>query len=269
MGDVTERPAKLATASLQTGRAPVTVVIAARDAGRHITECIASVVDWASEVLVVENDSADETVQLAREAGATVFSHPFRSIGAQRNVAIGRATHPWIFVLDHDERCTPELAVEIAATVCKPTADSYKIKRRNYFLGREIRHGGWERDRPIRLFRGTLRYDERPVHEHVITSAPPVVMRERMLHYSYESLSQYFEKLERYSRWWADQQYARGRRAGPGTLMVHTVARFVTMYVVKRGFLDGAHGLVLAVLTSIGVAAKYARLWALGRGIPR
>lgn len=269
MADVTMRPVGSAAASVSTGRAPVTVVIAARDAGRHIADCVASVVDWASEVLVVENDSSDDTIERARLAGASVFSHPFRSIGAQRNIAVGRAANPWIFVLDHDERCTPELAREIAATVATPRADSYKIRRRNYFLGREIRHGGWERDRPIRLFRSALRYDERPVHEHVITTAPPVELRERMLHYSYESLSQYFEKLERYSRWWADQQYARGRRAGPAAIVIHTGARFVTMYIVKRGFLDGAHGLVLAVLTSIGVAAKYARLWALGRGIPR
>jgi glycosyltransferase involved in cell wall biosynthesis len=269
MGDVTLSPAGHAPADAMTERQPVTVVIAARDAGRHISDCVASVIGWAAEVLVVENDSADDTVERARAAGATVFSHPFRSIGAQRNVAIGRAANPWIFVLDHDERCTPELAREIAATIDGHAAESYKIRRRNYFLGREIKHGGWERDRPIRLFRWTLRYDERPVHEHVITTVPPVVMRERMLHYSYESLSQYFEKLERYSRWWADQQYARGRRAGPLALTIHTGARFVTMYFLKRGFLDGGHGLVLAVLTSIGVAAKYARLWALGRGIPR
>ena len=269
MGDVTMSPAGHASARAETARAPVTVVIAARDAGRHIADCVASVVGWASEVLVVENDSSDDTVARARAAGAVVFSNPFRSIGAQRNVAIGRAANSWIFVLDHDERCTPELAREIAATVLAPAADAFKIRRRNYFLGREIRHGGWERDRPIRLFRSSLRYDERPVHEHVITTAPPIELRERMLHYSYESLSQYFEKLERYSRWWADQQYARGRRAGPMTLVIHTCSRFVTMYIIKRGFVDGAHGLVLAVLTSIGVAAKYARLWALGRGIPR
>ena len=269
MGDVTMSPSGRAASAVETDRAPVTVVIAARDAGRHIGDCVASVVDWASEVLVVENDSSDDTIARARAAGATVFSNPFRSIGAQRNVAIGRAANPWIFVLDHDERCTPELAREIATTVRGTPADSYKIRRRNYFLGREIRHGGWERDRPIRLFRSTLRYDERPVHEHVITTKPPAELRERMLHFSYESLSQYFEKLERYSRWWADQQFARGRRAGPMALVIHTGSRFVTMYVLKRGFLDGAHGLVLAVLTSIGVAAKYARLWALGRGIPR
>ena len=91
-------------------RAPVSVVIAARDASAHIADCVASVIDWAAETIVVENDSIDDTLALAEHAGARVFAHPFRTIGAQRNVAIVRATQPWILVLDVDERCTPELA---------------------------------------------------------------------------------------------------------------------------------------------------------------
>jgi glycosyltransferase involved in cell wall biosynthesis len=249
-----------------TERAPVAVVIAARDAGAHITDCIASVIDWAAETIVVENDSIDDTLALAEHAGARVFAHPFRTIGAQRNVAIQRTTQPWIFVLDVDERCTPQLAGEIAGTVANPTFDSYRVRRRNFFLRREIRHGGWERDRPIRLFRSSLRYDERPVHEHVVTHAPSGELREPMLHFTYDSLNEYFEKFTRYSRWWAEQQHARGRAATPLDVLVRPPLRFLAMYVMRGGFLDGAHGLVLAVLAAMSVAAKYARLWAMGTG---
>lgn len=247
--------------------APVTVVIAAKDAGAHIRDCVASVVDWAGEVLVVENDSADDTVALARQAGATVFSHPFRTIGAQRNVAIARARHPWILVVDADERCTPELAREVVALLGAADREAYRVRRRNFFLRREIRHGGWERDRPVRLFRAGLRYDERPVHEHVVTTAAPGMLRAPLLHYTYDSLGQYFEKLTRYSAWWAEQQHARGRRAGALALLVRPPARFLSMYLLRGGFLDGGHGLVLAVLAAVSVAAKYARLWALGRSV--
>ena len=245
------------------GDAPVTVVIAARDAGEHIAACVDSVA-WAAEVLVVENDSTDDTVRLASAQGADVFSHPFRTIGAQRNVAIGRAAHSWIFVLDADERCTPELADDVRAVVGAPTLSAYRVSRRNFFLGREILHGGWERDRPVRLFQRALRYDERPVHEHVITSGAVGTLRGRLMHYPYSSLEGYFEKLTRYSRSWAEQHHARGRRAGPLHLLVRPPARFVSTYVLRGGFLDGAHGLVLAVLAAVSVAAKYARLWALG-----
>lgn len=248
-----------------SARPPVSVVIAARDAARHIGDCIASVVDWAGEVIVVENDSTDDTVERARAAGAAVFSNPFHTIGAQRNAAIVRATQPWILVVDADERCTPELAAEIPRVLASPDREAYRIRRRNFFLRREIAHGGWDRDRPVRLFRSTLRYDEQKVHEHVVTGAPPGELGAPLLHYPYDSLDEYFEKFERYSRWWAEQSWARGRRASALAVFVKPPARFLSMYLLRGGFLDGAAGLVLAVLAAMSVAAKYARLWALGR----
>ena len=242
---------------------PVTVIIAARDEGTEIAACIASVA-WAAEVIVVENDSKDDTVALARAAGATVLQHPFRTIGAQRNAAIELASHSWILVVDADERGTPELARAIGETVLLSDGPvAWRAPRRNFFLGREIRHGGWERDRPVRLFRRNLRYDERPVHEHVIVSGAIGVLSAPLLHTPYASLSEYFDKLHRYSRWWAEQHYARGRRASLIDLTLRPVGRFLTMFIVRRGFLDGGHGVVIAVLGAMSVAAKYAQLWAM------
>ena len=247
-------------------RAPVTVVIAARNEAAHISDCVASVAGWAAEVLVVENDSTDDTVALARAAGAQPFSHPFETIGRQRNAAIARAAHDWVLVLDADERCTPELAREVAALVgAGPPHEAFRVPRRNYFLGREIRHGGWASDRPVRLFRSTLRYDERPVHEHVVVAGAVGTLAASLLHWPYASLAQYFEKLLRYSRDWARQHHARGRRAGPLAVVARPPARFVSMYLLRGGFLDGAHGAVLAVLAAVSVAAKYARLWEITR----
>ena len=247
---------------------PVTVVIAARDAAAHVAACIESAA-WADEILVVENDSADDTVALARAAGATVFAHPFVTIGQQRNAAIARARNEWIVVLDADERCTTALAREVAAAVARPASagapEAYRIARRNHCLGREVKHGGWERDRPVRLFRRGLRYDERPVHEHVVTTGTVGALREPMLHYTYATLDEYFEKFDRYSRSWAAQHHAAGRRASALTVLVKPPARFFSMFVARRGFLDGAHRLVLAVLAAMSVGAMYARLWALDR----
>jgi glycosyltransferase involved in cell wall biosynthesis len=250
------------------GAAPsVTVVVAARNAAAIIEDCLTSV-RWAGEVLVVENDSTDDTVARARATGATVLNHPFRTIGLQRNAAIERARGDWILVLDADERCTPALAAEIARLIGgSPDRDAWRIGRRNFFMGKEIRHGGWEgsRDRPIRLFRRALRYDDSPVHEHVIAPAGVGALREPLLHTPYASLDEYFEKLNRYSRSWARQHYDRGRRAGALTLLVKPPARFVSMWLIRGGFLDGAPGLVLAVMAAVSVAAKYARLWELTR----
>jgi glycosyltransferase involved in cell wall biosynthesis len=265
------RPADRA-GTAATARVPVTVVVAAKDEARHIRACVESAASWADEVLVVESGSADDTAAIAAEAGATVFTHPFRTIGAQRNAAVERARNEWVLVVDADERVTPELAAAVARVVAEGVAavpnapEAYRVPRRNFFLGREIRHGGWERDRPVRLFRRHLRYDERPVHEHVVTAAPPAALDAPLLHYTYDSLDQYFAKLDRYSRWWAEQNRAKGRRGSPLAILLRPPARFVTMYVLRLGFLDGAYGLVLAALAAVSVAAKYARLWGLEVG---
>lgn len=246
-------------------RVPVSVVIAARNEAAEIAACIASV-SWASEVIVVENDSTDDTLALAANAGAHAFSNPFTTIGAQRNAAIQRASHDWVFVLDADERGTPALGNAVRAAVAGAGGPSaYRATRRNFFFGREIRHGGWERDKPIRLFRRQLRYDERPVHEHVIVDGDVGILSEPLLHTPYANLTEYFEKLQRYSHSWAEQHAVRGRRASLVDITLRPVARFLTMLLLRGGWRDGAHGVVLASLAAVSVAAKYAQLWALER----
>jgi glycosyltransferase involved in cell wall biosynthesis len=244
------------------GSPDVTAVIAAHDESANIEACIASV-DWAREVIVVENQSTDDTVDRARGAGATVISPTFTTIGAARNNAIVRARTGWIFVIDADERCTPELAREIADLVSRPgDASAYRVPRRNFFLGKEIAHGGWGSDKPIRLFRRELRYNTNLVHEHVdVTTGSVGGVSNSLVHYTYTSLDQYFEKFDRYSRWWAEQNFAKGRRGTAAAVVFKPPARFVGMYLLKGGFRDGARGLVLACLAAASVMAKYARLW--------
>jgi glycosyltransferase involved in cell wall biosynthesis len=247
-------------------RVPCSVIIAAKDEADEIAECIASVA-WAAEIIVVENDSTDDTVTIARDAGAIVFSHPFETIGCQRNAAIARARHAWILVVDADERGTLPLREEIASVIAAGGSDvAFRVRRRNMFLGREIRHGGWERDRPVRLFRNRMRYDERPVHEHVMTDGPVGELKQPLIHFPYATLAEYFAKLDRYSRWWAEQSLARGRRTSAWTIALKPPARFLSMYVIRAGFLDGTPGVIVAALAAMSVAAKYARLWELQRG---
>jgi glycosyltransferase involved in cell wall biosynthesis len=252
------------------GSPDVTAVIAAHNESANIEACIASV-DWAREIIVVENDSIDDTIDRARSAGATVISPRFTTIGAARNNAIDRVQTPWVFVLDADERCTPELAAEIKERVKLPGENvAFRVPRRNYFLGKEIQHGGWGSDKPVRLFRREIRYNANLVHEHVIVTKGGIgEVRNALLHYTYTSLDQYFEKFDRYSRWWAEQNFANGRRTSAAAVFYKPPARFVSMYLLKGGFRDGGHGLILAALAAASVMAKYARLWERSRSTAR
>lgn len=244
-------------------RAPVSAVIAARNEAANIEACIASL-DWTSEVLVIENDSTDETAEVSRRSGAVVHQIPLTTIGGQRNFAIERAKNEWVLVVDADEKCTPELAQEIAGIVSStPNSVAFRIGRRNFFLGKEIRHGGWsgDRDRPVRLFRKTLRYDDSKVHEHVVVEGTVPTLAGRLEHRPYRSLDEYFEKFNRYSRSWAEQNYARGRRVKMWDVVVRPPARFLSTYLLRNGWMDGSRGALLACLSAASVMAKYARLW--------
>lgn len=213
---------------------------------------------------MVENDSTDETVEIARRCGAIVHQHPFKTIGLQRNFAIERSANEWVLVVDADERCTPELADTITRIVEDPSsANAYRIGRQNFFLGREIRHGGWSpsRDHPVRLFRKSLRYDDSKVHEHVVVDGVVASLKGRLHHVPYRSLDDYFRKFNRYSRSWADQNYARGRRAMVWDFVVRPPLRFLSTYLLKNGWMDGSRGALLATLSAASVMAKYARLW--------
>ena len=179
---------------------PVTVVIAARDEAASIEACIRSVA-WAQEVIVVEDGSTDDTRSIAENAGAKVVSNPFQTIGLQRNTAIERASTEWILVLDADERATPEVEKEIARVAGAPRYDAYRIPRRNFFLGKEVSHGGWESDRPIRLFKSSIRYNSSRVHEHVEVVGETGDLSSALVHEPYATLDSWFEKLGRYSKW--------------------------------------------------------------------
>lgn len=240
----------------------VTAVIAARNEAANIEACVSSV-RWAEEVIVVENDSTDDTVQIAQAAGATVISNPFVTIGGQRNAAIGRARCKWILVVDADERGSLELGDEIRSVIDSASKDAFRIPRRNFFLGAEIKHGGWEHDQPVRLFRSSLRYNASRVHEHVELKEEPGALIATLVHEPYASIDSYLEKLERYSRWWADDRFGRGKSTTAASTWVRSRLRFASMYFLKLGFLDGERGVILAALASTSVMAKYARLWEL------
>lgn len=239
-------------------------MIAARNEAANIAACIESV-RWAREILVVEDGSTDDTAKIAAGAGARVIHQAFSTIGGQRNAAIETSTQEWILVLDADERGSRPLALDVAHAVQSEKLDAYRVPRRNFFLGREVRHGGWQSDKPVRLFRKSVRYNASRVHEHADVAGAIGEIRNGLIHEPYPTLDSYFEKLDRYSKWWAEDRFEEGRRVGAATVVSRPPLRFITMYVIRGGFLDGAAGAVLACMAGTSVMAKYARLWALGR----
>lgn len=246
------------------GRVPLTVVIPTLDEGDQIGECVAALA-WAGEVIVADGGSRDDTVARARAAGARVLERTGPTIAAQRNAAIAAARHRWVLALDADERVPGPLAAELAAVVDAPGHSVYRVRRRNFYLGRELTRGHWGKDWVTRLFTCDRRYIERRVHERLEPVPNPGFLRETLLHQPYRDLGHQLEKMNRYARWGAEDLYDRGRRAGAWDLAGRPIGRFLRAYLLQGAWRDGHFGVVTSVLGGYTAFLKYAHLWALER----
>jgi (heptosyl)LPS beta-1,4-glucosyltransferase len=246
---------------------PLTIVIPTRNEATQIEDCVRQLV-WADEVLVADGDSGDDTVARARAAGAVVLEHTGPTIAGQRNAALARARHPWVFALDADERFTDALRDEVARTVAAPRHQAYQVRRRNLYLGRELTRGHWGRDWVTRLFPRERRYLQMRVHEHLERIDDIGRLEGELRHEPYRDLSHQLEKMSRYARWSAEDMYERGQRASLWSLGARPAGRFLRAYLLEGAIADGRRGLVSALLGGCSAFLKYAHLWALEASRP-
>lgn len=249
-------------------REPLSVTVVTLNEERNIRDCLESV-RWAEEIVVVDALSTDGTVAIAREYTDRVFQNPWPGHFQQKNFALDRATHGWILSIDADERVSPVLRQEIEAVLARPDrAEGYTIPRRNMFLGRWMRHGGWYPDRVLRLFRKSCgRFGGINPHDRVELRGRLGGLHEPLVHFTYRSLDQYIDKQYRYACISA-QERLKGRphmKVGVPTLAARPILKFLEVYLLKRGFLDGTYGLVTATFAAYFAFVKYARLWELSR----
>lgn len=235
------------------------MVVPTLNEASHIAACLASV-HWAGEVIVADGGSADATVAMARAAGATVLERCGPTIGAQRNEAIARASHPWVLALDADEQVSPELAAELSSLVENPVHTAYRVRRRNFYLGRELTWGRWAHDWIVRFFPRDLRYNEHRVHESLEPVADVGTLRGTLLHEPYRDLSHQLEKVMRYSEWGARDLYDRGRRASTADLLLRPAWRFTKELLIEGSIRDGRYGVIFAGIGATGTFFKYAHL---------
>ncbi|RMF97435.1 MAG: glycosyltransferase family 2 protein [Candidatus Schekmanbacteria bacterium] len=245
-------------------REKLTALIPCCNEEENIRDCLESV-KWADEIFVVDSFSNDRTVEIAKEYTSRVIQHEYINSATQKNWAIPQASNEWVLIVDSDERVTPDLRDEIINILSSnPRYDGYYIPRKNFFLGREVKYGGWgyENDLNIRLFRRDKgRYEDKEVHADIIIDGKVGRIKEPFLHYSYNSLEQYMKKMSRYTNWAAMDLCKKHKRIGVTHLLFRPFFTFLKMYVLKFGFLDGIRGIILAFLSSYYVYIKYAKAW--------
>jgi glycosyltransferase involved in cell wall biosynthesis len=242
----------------------LSAIVITRNEAHNLQDCLQSMYGLVDEIIVVDSQSTDATVAIAQQHGAKV-SQPvdWPGFGPQKNRALDMATCDWVFSIDADERVTPELAAEIKQVLQLGDANAaYKVPRLSSYCGKFIHHAGWQPDYVLRLFKcGTARFSDDLVHERVVTDLPVQALKNHLLHYSYLNFSQVLLKVDAYSTASAKQAYARGKRSSVAGALGHGAWAFFRTYVIRRGFLDGAHGLALAVSNAETSYYKYLKLW--------
>jgi glycosyltransferase involved in cell wall biosynthesis len=228
---------------------------------QNIRDCLESV-GFADEIILVDSGSRDRTLEIAGEFPVQIFNEPWQGFSGTKNSAQEKARGDWILNIDADERVSPELRAEIQHLLKEGTdCAGFKIPRRNYFCGQWIRHGGWYPNYQLRLYRKEAgRFASREVHEQVAVNGRIESLINNLEHYTYRSISDYLRRMDRYAALSARQYLKEGRRIGWPAIMGRSWFTFFQMWVLKRGFLDGGYGLLLAGLYSQYTFVKYAKL---------
>jgi len=251
----------------------LSVAIVTFNEEQNIARTLTSV-SWADEIILVDSHSTDRTAEIARSFGARVIERDWPGFAAQKNFAIAQCNGAWILALDADEELSPVLQQQMRTVVSSgPTVDAFYLKRRNLFLGRWMRHGGFYPDSKLRLFRRntvsvelTPRFGDRAVHEVIAFDGSADTLDGDIIHHAYPTLSDYIDHMDRYSDLGAQVLLERGHTAASLPAFIARVWLFPWLgfawnYFFRLGILDGREGLLLHLYHATYASWKYAKAW--------
>lgn len=240
-------------------------IIIAKNEEANISRCIESQLGCIDEIVVVVDDkSSDRTSEIVRSFPEVKHSiSQWIGYSGTKNIALQRTTNDWVLWIDADEALTPALKNElIAFKSSTPEFDIYSVPRIANFLGRWIKHSGWYPGRIERLFnKNRVSFSDREVHEHLVYPGQAGTFINDIEHYTDPSIFHYFEKYNRYTTLAAEDIHKKNKRFKLTDLILRPCFIFIKMFIIKRGFLDGIQGFILAVFSSAYVFTKYAKLW--------
>ena len=241
----------------------ISVAIITLNASRDLDRCLASVA-FADQIVVLDQNSTDDTAENCALHGAEIYQTEWLGFGRTKNKAVSFCRNPWILSLDTDELVTPELRRAIEELPDDSNAAAFTINRLSCFLGHWIRHCGWHPDHVVRLFHvDRAGFNDLPVHESIETDGTIERLPGLLHHYTYQSMEQYIDKLNRYTTLAAEEMHTRGRSTNLPAAVLRSKAAFWRMWILQGGILDGWPGFVLCLSSSFYVLSKYTKLWRL------
>ncbi len=245
---------------------PLSAVLIVKNESAVIERCLDSL-DWVDEIVVLDTGSTDATLEICAKRGCKTYSlENWEGFGKAKHEAVNQATYDWILSIDADEALSPTLQKELQSLRERGFAGcAWRLPRRSRYLGKIIRYCGWQNDAPLRIFnRKQGQFNANLVHEGIKTSQRQQTCKNWLEHYSYPTREGHFAKLRFYGELSARQKKEAGKRSNPFAAVIQAVLKFLKMYIVKLGFLDGRMGFQLCLNSSWGVWFKYHQLWKLG-----
>lgn len=244
----------------------LSAILVVRNEAGQLDDCLAGVVGLADEIILVDDESNDDTRDVARRFTDRVLTRKLDRFGAQRQFALDHATGDWVLSIDADERITPALRAEIVRVLDDPSAsDGYEIRRVVFFLGRRLRHGGLGDEHVLRLFRrARARFSDNAVHEHVMVDGRTAKLQGALEHHTHRSLRRYVKKVNLYTDLAAGERFDRGGRFH-WWMHLRPAWKFFSRFVLRGGFLDGHAGFIYAGLTAYATWLRALKMWEMGR----
>ena len=237
----------------------LSAVLIVKNEAANIERCL-QLLSFADEIVVLDTGSTDNTVEICKKYTDKIYTlDKWEGFGKAKQTAVNYAKYDWILSIDADEVITTELANKIQQILKNPDFEAYSIKRNSFYLGKLIKHSGWNKDYPKRLFnKNKAQYNEAKVHESVIVNGKLGKIEEPFLHYTYPDIKSHINKILQYSELAIGQN---NKKSSIFTAIIRSKAKFFKMYLIQLGILDGKQGLILAMLSAFGVLIKYLRIW--------
>ncbi len=239
----------------------LTVVIITKNEEKNIEDCLKSVHGWASEIVVVDDESSDKTIEIVRRYTNKIFQRKMDNEGRHRNWAYAQAQNPWVLSLDADEMVSPELRQEITNALQNGNSfHAYSIPLRNYIGNYWVKHSGWYPAGKLRLFmKDRFKYEEVEVHPRVFLEGNTGHLTKDIIHKGYPDFEHFLASVNRQTTLEARKWIQTGRRMSFGKALWRTIDRFFRRFIGKKGYKDGFIGLMIAILDSFYQIMSYAK----------
>ena len=243
----------------------ISAVIITKNEESNIERCLKSL-HWVEKIVVVDSGSTDMTLEICKSYYCKIVETEWLGYGKTKQLAVNSAENKWVLSIDADEEVAEESVIVIKNVLKNPKHDAYKVQIKSFYLAKMIKHSGWGSEFKLRIFNKEAgNYNDSEIHETVLIEGEKPELKVEFYHYTYPTLEKHLEKVNRYSSLQAKELFDRGKIYSFMLIPIFVLNKFLSMYILKLGFLDGKEGFLLAYIYAFGVFLKYAKLWKLNK----